>query len=133
MLLHQELNQEICSHTSDLKALKDCGDELCKHGTTEDATKLGTSLNEISQRYHDLDALGKTRLEQMREVPGILERFHDVHNSVLDWMQQIETELNQCEVKPGLEAELKLQVKLETFCIFKNYSDCSCITVDYVG
>jgi hypothetical protein len=55
----------------------------------------------------------------MREVPQILERFHDAHNTVLDWMQQIETELNQCDVKPGLEAELRLQVHLVISDIFR--------------
>lgn len=55
----------------------------------------------------------------MKDVPRILERFHDAHNTVLDWMQQIETELNQCEVKPGLEAELRLQVYLMIFINFQ--------------
>jgi len=111
-LCEQEFNKDIDNHDSDLQDVLNCGANLRKHATDKDASKLDSSLSEVAQRYRALSELGKTRLTQMEEVPAILERFYDTHASVLNWMQQIEAEINQCEVKPGLEAELRLQVGL---------------------
>ena len=109
-LCEQEFNTDVENHDSELKDLLKCGAELRKHATDEEASKLDSSLNEISRRYRALSRMGKTRLGQMEEVPAIFERFFDAHTSVLNWMQQMESEISQCEVKPGLEAELRLQV-----------------------
>lgn len=112
LYFHQELNKEISEHSSDLTGVLNSGAELRKHATTDDAATLDTDLAEISRRYNALRDLSRTRFEQMTEVPAILERFYDAHSTMLEWMQQMETEMSQGEIKPGLEAELRLQVCL---------------------
>lgn len=107
----QALNEEIAGRDSELKAAFDCGAKLREYAAETDAKKLDADLNRLSNRYLALSELGRTRLEQMRKVPDLLERFHVAHGNVLTWVQQIENELNQCEVKSGLEAELHLKVK----------------------
>ena len=110
----QELAEKISVREPDLNAVLKCGSELRSHATKDDALRIDSSLKELSERYEALCKLNQTRIEQMKEIPEILLHFHEAHNNVLDWVQQIEAEMIQADVKPGIEAELRLRVCSES-------------------
>ena len=92
------------------------GSELRKLAVSDDATRLDAELQSVTDRYRALRSMGSQRLSQMTEVPAILERFYATHETVINWVSQLESDLQQRDIQPGPEAELHLQVSLVCHC-----------------
>ena len=86
------------------------GSELRQLAVGDDAAQLDSELQNITDRYVALRSRGEHRLSQMTQVPAILERFYTSHATVVNWISQLESDLQQRDVQPGPEAELHLQV-----------------------
>jgi len=86
------------------------GNELRQLAVGDDAARLDSELQSITARYMALRSRSERRLSQMTEVPAILERFYTSHETVMNWVSQLESDLQQRDVQPGPEAELHLQV-----------------------
>ena len=86
------------------------GNQLRQLAVGDDAAQLDSELQSITDRYTALRSRSEHRLSQMTEVPAILERFYTSHETVMNWVSQLESDLQQRDVQPGPEAELHLQV-----------------------
>ena len=86
------------------------GGELRHLAVGDDVVQLDCELQNVSDRYTALRSTSSQRLSQMLEVPAILERFYASHQAVMNWVSQLESDLQQRDVQPGPEAELHLQV-----------------------
>ena len=94
------------------------GNELQQLAVGDDAAQLDTELQSIRNRYTALRSRSSLRLSQMVEVPAILERFYASHQTVLNWVSQLESDLQQRDSQPGPEAELHVQVSVITYCSY---------------
>jgi len=108
----QALNESIIEHESELAEVTRLGSELRQLSVGDDAAQLDCELESISSRYTALRSMSSQRLSQMGQVPVILERFYASHQAVINWVSQLESDLQQRDIQPGPEAELHLQVSL---------------------
>ena len=88
------------------------GSELRQLAVGDDATRLDAELQSVTDRYRALRSMSSRRMSQMSQVPAILERFYATHETVINWVSQLESDLQQRDIQPGPEAELHLQVLL---------------------
>ena len=86
------------------------GSELRQLAVGDDVAQLDSELQSIIDRYTALCSMSEQRLSQMTEIPAILERFYTSHQTVINWVSQLESDLQQRDIQPGPEAELHLQV-----------------------
>ena len=109
----QALNDSIAEHEFELTEVTQCGTELRQLAAIgDDVARLDSELDSITSRYRALRRTSKERLSQMTEVPMILQRFYTTHQTVIDCISQLESQLEQRDVQPGPEVELHLQVSL---------------------
>ena len=88
------------------------GGELRLLAVGDDVARLDSELQSINDRYRALCSMSDRRLSHMMEVPTILSRFYASHETVINCVRQLETELLQKDIQPGPEAELHLQVSV---------------------
>jgi len=108
----QALNESIVAHESELSEVMWIGGELRLLAVGDDVARLDSELQTIADRYNALCNRSDHRLGQMMEVPAILSRFYASHETVVNCVRQLETELVQRDIQPGPEAELHLQVSV---------------------
>ena len=114
----QALNDSIVEHERDLSEVMQLGTELRQLAVNDDAQRLDAELQSVADRYRALLSMSSQRLSQMTEVPAILERFYATHETVINWVSQLESDLQQKDIQPGPEAELHLQVSLVSHCCY---------------
>jgi len=109
----QALNDSIVEHEFELTEVTQRGTELRQLAAIgDDVARLNSELDSITSRYRALRRTSEERLSQMTEVPMILQRFYTTHQTVIDCISQLESQLEQRDVQPGPEVELHLQVSL---------------------
>jgi len=108
----QALNESIVEHGSELSEVLRLGDELRQLAVGDDVTRLDSELRSVTDRYTALRTTSAERLRQLTETPAILERFYTTHQTIINLMSELESDLQQRDIQPGPEAELHLQVSL---------------------
>lgn len=105
-----ELNEDIASRAPNVDSTVEAGSELMKHITADEAIQLKDKLDSIQRRYGDLANKGGDLLRHTQEALPIVQKFHDAHNRLLEWMQGAESALASGEPRESdilrLEGEL---------------------------
>lgn len=105
-----ELNEDIASKAPNVDSTVEAGSELMKHITADEAIQLKDKLDSIQRRYGELANRGGDLLKTTQEALPIIQKFHDSHNRLLEWMQVAEGALTTGEPRESdiirLEGEL---------------------------
>lgn len=105
-----ELNEDIASRAPNVDSTVEAGSELMKHITADEAIQLKDKLDSIQRRYGDLANKGGDLLRHTQEALPIVQKFHDAHSRLLEWMQGAESALASGEPRESdilrLEGEL---------------------------
>lgn len=81
-----------------------------KHGTGEDITRLELELQALKTRYTILNDKASYQLGLIKDVPGMIEQFHDSHRLILTGVAEIEQQLSI--QTPVTDVDAYLQVSL---------------------
>lgn len=105
-----ELNEDIASKAPNVDSTVETGLELMKHITADEAIQLKDKLDSIQRRYGELTNKGGDLLKNTQEALPIVQKFHDAHNRLVEWMQGAEGALASGEPRESdilrLEGEL---------------------------
>jgi len=87
------------------------GAELKKHSSdTDNAQRLDNELSATKQRYQALVTGSDGRLARLEEALPLADKFHEMHEQVLSWLQRVEPELQTGKEPTGADAEKQLDV-----------------------
>lgn len=105
-----DLNEDIASKAPNVDSTVETGLELMKHITADEAIQLKDKLDSIQRRYGELTNKGGDLLKNTQEALPIVQKFHDAHNRLVEWMQGAEGALATGEPRESdilrLEGEL---------------------------
>lgn len=105
-----EHNEDIASKAPNVDSTVETGLELMKHITADEAIQLKDKLDSIQRRYGELANKGGDLLKNTQEALPLVQKFHDAHNRLVEWMQGAEGALATGEPRESdilrLEAEL---------------------------
>lgn len=111
MLLLQSINADVTAGKSRLDDVIIVGAELKKHSAdTENVKRLDHELSATKDRYQALVTGCNERLTRLEEALPLADKFHDMHEQVLSWLQRVEPELQAGSEPTGAEAEKQLDV-----------------------
>lgn len=88
------------------------GAELKKNAPkADDVARLDRDIANAKDRYEGLAARCSDKLAKLEEALPLLQKFHDEHERLLDWLQRVEPELHTGGKEPtGPEAVKQLEV-----------------------
>lgn len=114
-----ELNEDIARCAPKVESTVDAGSELMKHITADEAIQLKDKLDSIQRRYGELTNKGGDLLKNYQSALPIVQKFHDAHNRLVEWMQGAESALATGDPRESdilrLESELsEMRPVLET-------------------
>ncbi|XP_037048334.1 dystonin isoform X46 [Bradysia coprophila] len=105
-----DLNEDIASRAPNVDSTVETGSELMKHITADEAIQLKDKLDSIQRRYGELATKGGDLLKNTQDALPIVQKFHNAHNRLVEWMQAAEGALASGEPRESdilrLEGEL---------------------------
>lgn len=105
-----DLNEDIASRAPNVDSTVETGSELMKHITADEAIQLKDKLDSIQRRYGELATKGGDLLKNTQDALPIVQKFHNAHNRLVEWMQAAEGALATGEPRESdilrLEGEL---------------------------
>ncbi|CAH0551950.1 unnamed protein product [Brassicogethes aeneus] len=105
------LTEDIANRQSDVDSTVDAGVELMRHISSDEALQLKDKLDSLQRRYNDLTSRGAELLKQAEAMLPLVQKFHDKHNQLVDWMQGAESILQSADPR---ESEIvKLEMELQ--------------------
>ena len=87
------------------------GHELMKHCTGDDILAIQDKVDTVKDRYTALNTQCTDQVSHMEEALPIAERFSDVQEKYLRWLQHVEPELRGPE-PTGADAEKFMNVSI---------------------
>jgi len=90
------------------------GAELKKHSSDADnGLRLDRELSATKQRYEALVTACDDRLERLEEALPLADKFNEMHEQVLSWLERVEPELQAGKEPTGSDAEKQLDVSCD--------------------
>ena len=100
-----------------MKELTDNSKRLVRAKQIDDSSELKEKLNSVQIQLSNLDKMGVTRLSKIEQAFAIAKNFCESYNSVSNWFDEIEKELDESKKHHGVissaDAESKEMIKLE--------------------
>lgn len=105
------LSEDIAGRQSDVDGTVDAGVELMHHISSDEALQLKDRLDSLQRRYNDLTTRAADLLKHAESMLPLVQKFHNNHIRLVDWMQGAESILQSAEPH---EAEIaRLEVDLQ--------------------
>ncbi|KAL9875799.1 dystonin-like protein short stop isoform 24-T27 [Glossina fuscipes fuscipes] len=105
-----QLNENIANHAPNVESTVECGAELMKHISNDEALQLKDKLDSLQRRYGELTNRGGDLLKNSQNALPLVQQFHGGHSRLIEWMQIAETSLSLSEPRQfdvlRLEGEL---------------------------
>lgn len=108
-----DLTEEVSTRQTEVDSTVDCGLELMKHISSDEALQLKDKLDSLQRRFNDLVTRGSDLLKHAQESLPLVQQFHDNHNRLMDWMQGAETALQSAE--PREEEIIRLEMEISEY------------------
>ncbi|XP_066262852.1 microtubule-actin cross-linking factor 1 isoform X34 [Euwallacea similis] len=105
------LTEEIAGRQSDVDATVDSGVELMRHISSDEALQLKDKLDSLQRRYNDLTSRGADLLKLAQGLLPLVQKFHNHHNRLVEWMQEAESVLQSAEPREGDIARLEVDLQ----------------------
>ncbi|XP_076267566.1 dystonin-like protein short stop isoform X46 [Rhynchophorus ferrugineus] len=105
------LTEGIASRQSDVDGTVDSGVELMRHISSDEALQLKDKLDSLQRRYNDLTSRGSDLLKHAENLLPLVQKFHNNHNRLVEWMQGAEAILQSAEPNEGDIARLELDLQ----------------------
>ncbi|XP_026824489.1 microtubule-actin cross-linking factor 1 isoform X28 [Ooceraea biroi] len=107
------LTEQVSKRQTEVDSTVDCGLELMKHISSDEALQLKDKLDSLQRRFNDLVTRGSDLLKHAEESLPLVQQFHDNHNRLMDWMQGAESAL-QC-AEPREEEIIRLEMEISEY------------------
>ncbi|XP_032688473.1 microtubule-actin cross-linking factor 1 isoform X36 [Odontomachus brunneus] len=108
-----DLTEEVSTRQTEVDSTVDCGLELMKHISSDEALQLKDKLDSLQRRFNDLVTRGSDLLKHAQESLPLVQQFHDNHNRLMDWMQGAESALQSAE--PREEEIIRLEMEISEY------------------
>ncbi|CAG0912338.1 unnamed protein product [Notodromas monacha] len=89
-----QLTEEIVVNETRVDEVRDCGLELMKHISSEEALQLKDKLVSIKRKHEELMSKGSELHKHAEEALRLVKQFHAAHNRVTDWLVDAEERLS---------------------------------------
>jgi hypothetical protein len=87
------LTEDIDRNQKKVDDVVDCGLELMKHISSEEALQLKDKLVSIQRKHQELTSKGAELLRHATDALPLVEQFHMAHNRLADWLVEAEGRL----------------------------------------
>ncbi|XP_045455993.1 microtubule-actin cross-linking factor 1 [Melitaea cinxia] len=108
-----EKTEEIASKQEAVDGTVECGLELMRHISGDEALQLKDKLDALARRYGELTARGAELLRRASDTLPLVQQLYGSHAKLSDWMSSAETCLQS--VEPREEDILRLEAELQEF------------------
>lgn len=113
------ISEELSSRQNALDSTIEAGLELIKYISSDEALQLKEKLDLLQRRYSDLLSRGSEFLIRAQEALPLVQRFHDSHSRLIDWMNVAETIIQSAE--PRGEEIIRLELEISDYrCLLDN-------------
>ncbi|XP_050294630.1 dystonin isoform X30 [Anthonomus grandis grandis] len=105
------LTEDIVGRQKDIDDTVDAGIELMRHISSDEALQLKDKLDSLQRRYNDLTSRGNDLLKNAQALLPLVQKFHNNHNRLVEWMQGAESILQSAEPNEGEIARLEVDLQ----------------------
>jgi len=105
------LTEDIAGRQGDVDGTVDSGVELMRHISSDEALQLKDKLDSLQRRYNDLTSRGSDLLKHAQNLLPLVQKFHNNHNKLVEWMQEAEAVLQSAEPSEGDIARLEVDLQ----------------------
>ncbi|XP_048523578.1 dystonin isoform X30 [Dendroctonus ponderosae] len=105
------LTEDIAGRQADVDGTVDAGVELMGHISSDEALQLKDKLDSLQRRYNDLTSRGADLLKLAQNLLPLVQKFHNNHNRLVEWMQGAESVLQSAEPNEGDIARLEVDLQ----------------------
>ncbi|KAJ8936625.1 hypothetical protein NQ314_012241 [Rhamnusium bicolor] len=105
------LSEDIAGRQIDVDGTVDAGVELMRHISSDEALQLKDKLDSLQRRYNDLTTRAADLLKHAESMLPLVQKFHNNHNRLVDWMQGAESILQSAEPHEGEIARLEVDLQ----------------------
>ncbi|XP_049817745.1 dystonin isoform X11 [Aethina tumida] len=106
-----DLTEEIANRQGDVDGTVDAGVDLMRHISSDEALQLKDKLDSLQRRYNELTGRGADLLKQAQTMLPLVQKFHENHNHLVDWMQGAESILQSGDPKESDIAKLEIELQ----------------------
>nr|CAI5837429.1 unnamed protein product [Callosobruchus analis] len=105
------LSEDIAGRQADVDGTVDAGVELMRHISSDEALQLKDKLDSLQRRYNDLTTRATDLLKHAEAMLPLVQKFHNNHNRLVEWMQGAEAVLQSAEPHEGEIARLEVDLQ----------------------
>ncbi|CAG9820406.1 unnamed protein product [Phaedon cochleariae] len=105
------LSEDIAGRQNDVDGTVDAGVELMRHISSDEALQLKDKLDSLQRRYNDLTTRAADLLKHAETMLPLVQKFHDNHNRLVEWMQGAESILQSADPHEGDIARLEIDLQ----------------------